>query len=64
MTYAFLKSDLDFVSAQAHKQDEWQDMTRAERPLNDDDILGRPSMAAGQIGGPKRFNGEALAVLQ
>lgn len=57
MTYAFLKSDLDFVSAQAHKQDERQDMTRAERPLNDDDILGQPSKAAGQIGGPKRFAG-------
>ena len=57
MTYAFLKSDFDFVSAQAHKQDERQDMTRAERPLNDDDILGQPSMAAGQIGGPKRFTG-------
>jgi protein phosphatase PTC6 len=57
VTYAFLKSDFDFVSAQAHKQEERQDMTRAERPLNDDDILGKPSIAAGQIGGPKRFKG-------
>jgi protein phosphatase PTC6 len=57
ITYAFLKSDFDFVSAQAHKMEERQDMTRAERPLNDDDILGKPSMAAGQIGGPKRFTG-------
>lgn len=57
MTYAFLKSDLDFVSAQAHKMEERQDMIRAERPLNDDDILGKPSWAAGQAGGPQRFKG-------
>lgn len=57
MTYAFLRSDFDFVSAQAHKLGERHDMTRAERPLNDDDILGQPNMAAGQIGGPKRFTG-------
>ena len=57
VTYAFLKSDYDFVSAQAHKQDERFDMTRAERPLNNDDILGEPSLVAGQIGGPKRFTG-------
>lgn len=57
LTYAFLKSDFDFVAAQAHKQDEGSDMTRAERPLNDDDILGKPSIAAGQYGGPKRFKG-------
>ncbi len=57
VTYAFLKSDLDFVSAQALKQEERQDMTRAERPLNDDDILGKPSMSASQIGGPERFKG-------
>jgi protein phosphatase PTC6 len=57
VTYAFLKSDYEFVSAQAHKQEEVQDVTRAERPLNDDDILGEPSVAAGQMGGPKRFKG-------
>lgn len=57
VTYAFLKSDFDFVSAQAQKQGEHHDMARAERPLNDDDIFGHPSMAAGQIGGPKRFAG-------
>ena len=57
VSYAFLKSDFDFVQAQIHKEDEGHDMTRAERPLNDDDILGQPSKAAGQIGGPKRFTG-------
>ena len=58
ITYAFLKTDFDFVSAQAHKQDEHNDLTRAERPLNDDDILGSPSRSAtGPIGGPKRFKG-------
>lgn len=57
VTYAFLRSDLDFVSAQAHKLDERNDMTRAERPLNDGDVLGKPSMAVGEAGGPKRFTG-------
>lgn len=53
MTYAFLKADLDFVSAEASKKDE----ARSERPLNEDDILGKPNQARGQIGGPKRFKG-------
>ena len=57
MTYAFLKADYDFVSAQAAKQEEGLDMTRSERPVNDDEMLGRPSKLAGQIGGPKRFKG-------
>jgi protein phosphatase PTC6 len=57
MTFAFLKADYDFVSAQAAKQEEGQDMTRSERPLNDDEMLGMPSKLAGQIGGPKRFKG-------
>ena len=57
MTYAFLKADFDFVSAQAAKQEEHLDNARAERPLNDGDILGNPNHHAGQIGGPKRFKG-------
>lgn len=57
MTYAFLKADYDFVSAQAAKQEEGLDMTRSERPVNDDEMLGKPSKLAGQIGGPKRFKG-------
>ncbi len=55
MTYAFLKADLDFISAQAGKKDE--DTVQAEKPLNDNDILGQPNMSRGQIGGPKRFKG-------
>jgi protein phosphatase PTC6 len=57
MTYAFLKADYDFVSAQAAKQDEHEDMAKAERPLNDGDILGSPHRMVGQIGGPRRFKG-------
>jgi len=55
MTYAFLKADLDFVSAQAAKKDE--DVVQAERPLNEGDILGKPNWLKGQIGGPRRFKG-------
>lgn len=54
MAYAFLKADLDFVSAQANKH---EDVASAERPLNEDDILGTPHQTRGQIGGPKRFKG-------
>ncbi|KAJ5581622.1 hypothetical protein N7535_000242 [Penicillium sp. DV-2018c] len=54
--YAFLRADLDFVSAQAAKRDD--DLTQAERPLNDDEILHRPSMSRSpQIGGRARFKG-------
>lgn len=56
MEYAFLRADLDFVSAQAAKRDD--DLVRAERPLNDDEILHRPSMTrTPQIGGHARFKG-------
>ncbi|KIW99400.1 uncharacterized protein Z518_11388 [Rhinocladiella mackenziei CBS 650.93] len=57
LTYAFLKADYDFVSAQAAKYSENTDTTRAERPLNDADILGEPSKLAGHIGGPHTFKG-------
>ncbi|KIW68057.1 hypothetical protein PV04_04027 [Phialophora macrospora] len=57
LTYAFLKADYDFVAAQAAKHSESRDDTRAERPLNDGDILGEPSKLAGHIGGPNRFKG-------
>ncbi|KAK5081060.1 Protein phosphatase 2C 6 [Exophiala xenobiotica] len=40
VTYAFLKADYDFVSAQAAKDTESKDNVRAEKPLNEDDILG------------------------
>ncbi|ORY13807.1 phosphatase 2C-like domain-containing protein [Clohesyomyces aquaticus] len=55
LTYAFLKADYDFVSAQVGKQDE--DPVRADRAINDDDILGQPSRRGKQIGGAKRFKG-------
>ena len=57
LTYAFLKADYDFVAAQAAKHSESKDDTRAERPLNDGDILGEPSKLAAHIGGPNRFKG-------
>jgi protein phosphatase PTC6 len=57
VTYAFLKADYDFVAAQAAKHSESKDDTRAERPLNEGDILGEPSKLAAHIGGPNRFKG-------
>lgn len=55
LEYAFLKADLDFVSAQVGKQDE--DPVLADKAINDDDILGQPSRAGKSIGGVKRFKG-------
>ncbi|KAF1980074.1 protein phosphatase-like protein 2c [Bimuria novae-zelandiae CBS 107.79] len=55
LEYAFLKADYDFVSAQVGKQDE--DPVRADKAINDDDILGHPSKSNKSIGGPKRFKG-------
>jgi protein phosphatase PTC6 len=55
LTYAFLKADYDFVSAQADKQDE--DPVMADRPLNDDELFHNPSYPHRKIGGPKRFKG-------
>ncbi|KAL1630257.1 Protein phosphatase 2C 6 [Neofusicoccum ribis] len=55
LTYAFLKADFDFVSAQVNKEDE--DAVVADRAINDEDILDRPSHAGKRIGGPKRFKG-------
>ncbi|KAI9893272.1 MAG: hypothetical protein M1814_000401 [Vezdaea aestivalis] len=40
LMYAFLKADLDFISAQINQKDE--DTVQAERALNDGDILGEP----------------------
>ncbi|KKY14900.1 putative protein phosphatase 2c [Phaeomoniella chlamydospora] len=57
LTYAFLKADLDFVAAQAAKEDEGRDMAKADRAINDSDILGQASRLKDQIGGPKRFKG-------
>ncbi|KZZ94115.1 phosphatase 2c [Ascosphaera apis ARSEF 7405] len=66
LEYAFLKADLDFVSAQAYKQDE-DDIVQADQPLNECDILYSPSRLrphdpdARPIGGPKRFKGGSTA---
>ncbi|KAI1614840.1 protein phosphatase [Exophiala viscosa] len=57
ISYAFLKADYDFVAAQAAKDSENRDNTRADRPLNEGDILGEPTKFARDIGGPKRFKG-------
>lgn len=62
MEYAFLRADLDFVSAQALKRDD-DDPVQAEKPLNEDDILDHPSqMRTANIGiscggGGRRFKG-------
>jgi protein phosphatase PTC6 len=55
LEYAFLKADYDFVAAQVGKKDE--DAVRADKALNDDDILGHPSRTAKPIGGASRFKG-------
>ena len=54
LTYAFLRADYDFVSAQARKSDSDADPVLSDAPLNASDILDSPSQ---QIGGPKRFKG-------
>ncbi|OAL56289.1 protein serine/threonine phosphatase 2C [Pyrenochaeta sp. DS3sAY3a] len=55
LEYAFLKADYDFVAAQVGKKEE--DSVRADKALNDDDILGHPSRTTKNIGGSKRFKG-------
>ncbi|MCJ1327736.1 hypothetical protein MMC10_004410 [Thelotrema lepadinum] len=50
LTYAFLRADYEFVSAQALKPDE----VHPEAPLNAFDVLDSPSV---RIGGEKRFKG-------
>jgi protein phosphatase PTC6 len=55
LQYAFLKADYDFVAAQVGKKEE--DPVRADKALNDDDILGHPSRTAKPIGGANRFKG-------
>jgi protein phosphatase PTC6 len=62
LMYAFLKADLDFVTAQARKPD--PEANDSDQPLNADDILGEPahlSSAAHRIGGPTRFVGGSTA---
>ena len=57
LTYSFLKADYDFVSAQASKENESADHARADRPLNDGEVLGAPGKLAEHIGGQNSFKG-------
>ncbi|TVY31236.1 Protein phosphatase 2C-like protein, partial [Lachnellula occidentalis] len=61
LMYAFLKADLDFVTAQAQKPDP---DNHNDTPLNAHDILGEPghlSSSKYRIGGPTRFVGGSTA---
>ncbi len=62
LTYAFLRADLDFVTAQARKPDP-DDPYVSDFPLNQDEILGAPhAPPSGQgIGGQVRFKGGSTA---
>ncbi|KAF7558341.1 hypothetical protein G7046_g5815 [Stylonectria norvegica] len=62
LTYAFLRADLDFVSAQARKLDP-DDRTVSDTPLNNDEVLGVPhaTPSGHGIGGPTRFKGGSTA---
>lgn len=64
LTYAFLRADLDFVTAQARKPDPDDPYVSDNAPLNRDEILGRggrPSSTGGLLGGPTRFKGGSTA---
>lgn len=61
LMYAFLKADLDFVTAQARKPDS---DNQSDKPLNADDILGEPAhlkSSSHLFGGPTRFLGGSTA---
>lgn len=61
LMYAFLKADLDFITAQARKPDP---ESHSDSPLNADEILGEPayrSTTKDRIGGPARFVGGSTA---
>ncbi|KAK1761043.1 protein phosphatase [Echria macrotheca] len=62
LTYAFLRADLDFVTAQARKPDP-DDPYVSDIPLNRDEILGSPHLppSGHGIGGPVRFKGGSTA---
>lgn len=54
--YAFLKADLDFVTAQVSRRD--SDNIHSEKPLNERDILDKPSrIRQSPTGGQTRFKG-------
>ncbi|KAL1877543.1 hypothetical protein VTK73DRAFT_8601 [Phialemonium thermophilum] len=62
LTYAFLRADLDFITAQARKPDS-DDPYVGDFPLNNDEILGRPHLppSGHGIGGSVRFKGGSTA---
>lgn len=68
LTYAFLRADLDFVTAQARKPDP-DDPHVADFPVNRDEVLGAPHVrrrnpvGGGTIGGPSRFKGGSTATV-
>ncbi|KAK4042732.1 phosphatase 2C-like domain-containing protein [Parachaetomium inaequale] len=63
LTYAFLRADLDFVTAQARKPDPDDPYVSDNIPLNKDEILGSPHLppSGHGIGGPARFKGGSTA---
>lgn len=65
LTYAFLRADLDFVTAQARKPDPDDPYVDDNLPLNSDEVLGSnphivPS-GRNNIGGATRFKGGSTA---
>ena len=62
LSFAFLRADLDFVTAQARKKDP-DDLRVGDNPLNNDEILGVPHAppSGHGIGGPTRFQGGSTA---
>lgn len=62
LMYAFLRADLDFISAQARKPDP-DDPHVGDSPLNSDEILGAPHAppSGHGIGGISRFKGGSTA---
>lgn len=65
LTYAFLRADLDFVTAQARKPDPDDPYVSDNLPLNRDEVLGtsphRLASRQNVIGGPTRFKGGSTA---
>ncbi|KAG8669147.1 hypothetical protein FPOAC1_008535 [Fusarium poae] len=62
LAYAFLRADLDFVSAQARKVDPEDAKGSDDTPVNNDEVFGHPSTPSGHgIGGPARFKGGSTA---
>ncbi|KAL4976966.1 phosphatase 2C-like domain-containing protein [Aspergillus desertorum] len=60
LEYAFLRADLDFVSAQASREDD--ELSNVCRPLYQDDILYGPSRSQSlNIAGLRRFKGGSTA---